>query len=67
MSKNSVQYYEKTLKEIDNLNMISQENIVGSRIIRAFNLKQHQLKRFAKVNQDVQSYGTKAETKALIS
>lgn len=67
MSKNSVHYYEKSLKEIDDLNMISQENIVGSRIIRAFNLKQHQLKRFAQVNENVQKYGTKAETKALIS
>lgn len=67
MSKNSVKYFEKSLKEIDHLNLISKENIAGSKIIRAFNLKNHQIERFATVNNNIKTYGTKAEIKALIS
>ena len=67
MSRKSVKYFHLTLNKVDRLNIISQENVVGARVIKAFNLRNRQIERFAQINQDVQTYGTKAEIKALIS
>ena len=67
MSRRSVEYFRLNLAKIDRLNMIGQENVTGARTIRAFNLKDRQIERFAQINNDVQNYGTKAEIRALIS
>lgn len=67
ISKNSVKYFEKSLNKIDRINKITQENIVGARIIKSFNLKQIQTNRFNKVNNEAQDVSAKADIKAFLS
>ncbi len=41
---------------IDNINKITGENLLGIRVIRAFNAEEFQTNRFEKVNNDVKKF-----------
>ncbi len=45
--------YEIIQKGLDGLNTISQENIVGTRTVKAFTTQENERKRFSKVNDEV--------------
>lgn len=66
-SKKSINYYKQSLNDIDRLNTISKENILGARIIRSFNLKPRQIKRFSETNDQFKKNATIADTKAFLS
>lgn len=67
MSRKSIKYFGPSLAKIDRLNIISKENIVGARVIRAFNLKHRQIERFNKINSEFETLSIKAETRAFMS
>ena len=54
-------YYEKNLVSLDSTNQIVRENILGIRIVKAFNLQKHQYNRFSRNNKDWLKTIVKAE------
>lgn len=49
----AIPYFLKTQKATDSVNNVMQENILGQRTIKSFNLQSYQEKRFAKVSRDL--------------
>lgn len=66
-ARSSIKHYEVNLEKIDEINKITQENIVGSRVIKSFNLFNRQKLRFDKTNKEARDSGIHADTKAYIS
>lgn len=60
-------YYDKSVKNIDSINKIIEENIVGSRVVRSFNLFERQIKRFSKINNAIYENSSKAEIKLFMA
>lgn len=60
-------YYDKSVKNIDYINKIIEENIVGSRVVRSFNLFERQIKRFSKINNAIYENSSKAEIKLFMA
>lgn len=66
-SRMSIVHYKTNLNKIDELNKITQENIIGSKVIKSFNLFKRQKRRFDIINKEARDSGIKADTKAYIS
>ncbi|TFG72997.1 MAG: ABC transporter ATP-binding protein [Anaerolineales bacterium] len=52
--------YSKVQANLDNLNTIMQENLMGVRVVKAFVRSSHESKRFGKSNQDLMDLAVKA-------
>ncbi len=63
LSMNAEKSYIQALELTDSLNKIIKENIVGARVVKAFNLKERQRQRFIKINDFLIKISTKAEKK----
>lgn len=57
----AIPYFLKTQKATDNVNSVMQENILGQRTIKSFNLQGYQEKRFNKVSKDLTFNAKKAD------
>ncbi len=56
----AVRYFSGIQKRLDNVNLISRENLTGIRVIRAFNKQKYEEKRFDKGNKELTELTTKA-------
>ena len=52
--------FSKVQSNLDNLNTIMQENLMGVRVVKAFVRSNHESKRFGKSNQDLKDLAVKA-------
>lgn len=53
--KKSVPYYRTRQKVLDNISLVTRENLSGARVIRAFSRQEKEEQRFEKVNEDAAS------------
>ncbi|WP_052663088.1 ABC transporter ATP-binding protein [Mycoplasmoides pirum] len=65
--KKADKYYEENLISLDTTNQIIRENILGSRIIKAFNLQKHQYQRFIGNNRKWLNTIVKAEIMMMLT
>lgn len=63
LSSHAEKSYLEALESTDSLNKIIKENIVGARVVKAFNLKGRQRERFIKINDFLIRASIKAEKK----
>ena len=66
-ARKSSYYYEKSINNVDKINKIIEENVVGSRVVRSFNLFERQIRRFSIVNEKIYKNSSKAEIKTFLS
>lgn len=57
----SVSYAEKTIIDNDKFNEIIKENVYGYRVVKTFNLEDHQLNKFNKINHSIKKNSINAD------
>lgn len=65
-AKGSVFHYQKSIDSIDNITNITQENIIGIRVVKAFNLINKQIERFNKINNKIVEHASQADIRSLL-
>ncbi len=53
-------YFKKTQDATDDVNAVVRENLGGVRVVKAFTMEEHEIKRFEKVNKDLMDIVVKA-------
>ena len=59
--KKSMPLFTKVQSKIDNINLVMRENILGVRVIKAFNLEENQNKRFIERNEELKNISIKSQ------
>lgn len=59
--KKSMPLFTKVQTKIDDINLVMRENILGVRVIKAFNLEKNQNKRFIKRNEELKDISIKSQ------
>lgn len=60
--KKSMPLFTKVQAKIDNINLVMRENILGVRVIKAFNLEENQNKRFIERNEELKNISIKSQS-----
>lgn len=60
--KKSMPLFTKVQDKVDNINLVMRENILGVRVIKAFNLEENQNKRFIERNEELKNISIKSQS-----
>jgi len=63
--KKVIPKYKQNLYNVDKVNLVMQENIVGIRTVKALNLQKKQFSRFNILNKEIRDIGSNADKKTL--
>ncbi len=51
-TKKTTPYFQQMRNKLDNISRVTKENLSGTRVIRAFNMQEHEQKRFENITED---------------